>query len=170
MLGAVAVVGAVLTASIGCASQPDDAPIFASDEEALAAAEEALNRYLDASFAYRRGEVGRSTVLELVSADRAVQEVGDLDEFDASGLHYEGDVAIEAVRLNSLTTSAGGLPHVVIEYCLDVSAIRILDADGKDVTPRDREGQAPYQSSFIGDPAAPPQLLFEGTDPGDIPC
>jgi hypothetical protein len=116
-----------------------DEPIFASDEEALAAAVEAHAAYTEASaqVASAGGE-GAEAVSPFVSAefDDAIQrEFAALRE---SGLRMIGQNVYYNPRLDDRDIQNGGT-RVWVIFCRDISGTRLVQLDGSDVTPDDRD-------------------------------
>lgn len=139
-------------------------PIFASDEEALAAAVEAYEAYSDASnrIANAGGE-GSDAITPLVdkSYDKVVQE-----EFAAlreSGLKTVG----EAIHYNPHLANyleEGGRADIAVEFCRDVSGTRVLRSDGTDVTPTDREPIQAVRVQFVPSPKDSMKLVVGGAE------
>lgn len=121
------------------ASAAADEPIFASDEEALAAAVEAYEAYAAASTRVANsGGEGSESISPLVGPefDAVVQE-----EFAAlresklrlagEALHYNEQ--LQDVRLEN------GQASVEMLICRDISGTRLVRSDGEDVTPEGRD-------------------------------
>ncbi|GAA2443645.1 hypothetical protein [Agromyces soli] len=128
-------------------------PIFASDEEALAAAEEAYAAYLGA--------------LDLVGADGGHDRtpfdgvVGDefrkdldrsFDELQEAGVRSNGTTRYD--RMTMVEMAHGEKDASLTTYvCVDVSDVRVLNEEGTDVTP-ERPNVTPFQVQFESDPSA----------------
>lgn len=116
-----------------------DEPIFASDEEALAAAVEAYEAYVAASarVASSGGEESESiTPLIGPEFDAVVQE-----EFAAlreSELRLIGETVHYNERLQSLDLE-GESVTIQLLICRDISGTRLIRTDGEDVTPEGRD-------------------------------
>jgi len=91
------------------AAEPTSAPVFASDEDALAAAKMAYGNYL--------------AISDLIST------------FAKSGQHQVGLSTITNVKLQRLEDDGYGHVTVTIYACTDFSGTRFLDSAGQDVTP-----------------------------------
>ncbi|MGR2753615.1 hypothetical protein [Agromyces arachidis] len=110
-------------------------PIFASDEEALAAAVEAYEEYARVSAQVANsGGIGADAISEFVSAEfnDAVQR-----EFAAlrdSGLRMAGENVYYNPRLEERNSG-----RVSVIFCRDISGTRLIRADGTDATPPDRD-------------------------------
>lgn len=138
---------AVACALGGCAPAPEPSPTptpaFASEEEAFAAAEEVYRAYNDAVNAERRGD-----------------EKADPRDF-LIGLALEGDTDARRVLASEGVTISGdgevaeftplqaefesGTVSIQVMVCLDVSGTAVLDENGVDVTPPDRQSRVPLR-------------------------
>lgn len=115
---------------------PVDAPLFASDAEALAAAEEVYREY----FAVANGggtSADIETLRPYVSESWLQVELDGRRDFEARGVRVEGQPNLLWMRLQQ--HEAGGVKAYV---CLDLSPARLLDSAGLDVTPEDRGQEA----------------------------
>lgn len=116
-----------------------DEPIFASDEEALAAAVEAYEAYVAASARVARsGGEGSESITPLIGPefDAVVQ-----DEFAAlreSKLRLIGESVHYNERLESFDLE-GENATVKMLVCRDISGTRLVRTDGEDVTPEGRD-------------------------------
>ncbi|QEO10473.1 hypothetical protein [Protaetiibacter larvae] len=128
---------------------PSAEPVFASDEEALAAAEEAYGKYLavvDAVFA--DGGANPERLLEVAS--ESVYEIDRLGFEEMAQQHLRGTGAATFVlKLQSFESVDG---EVVAYSCDDISATDILDADGRSIVAGSRPTRIPYEVRFDGDP------------------
>lgn len=148
MLALLALAAAALSA---CTPTPEPTPTptaaFASEEEAFAAAEEVYRAYNDA-----------------VNAQRESTEDGDPQDYltalalqsdiDATRILEENDVHIEGHgEIDEFEGTASALAStpatVSAQVCLDVSATRVVDGQGKDRTPDDRQDTVSLDVEFI---------------------
>lgn len=141
---------ATLATTGGCsaapAPKPTPTPLFATDEEAFAAAEEVYREYNEAVNAERRGETDVDPRDYLVGL--ALE--GDTDarnELRERGLTIDGDGIVAAFDEGEVVLSPS--PRVVAIACLDVSGTRVLDQSGQDVTPAAREAHVPLQVTML---------------------
>jgi hypothetical protein len=113
-----------------------DAPIFASDEEALAAAVAAYEAYLDSEQRITGSdEVDVQTIREVVSEDYASELIAEYESIRSSTLRLDGRGRIDSTRLveyGSDDTST----WISMYACSDVGEVRVIDASGTDVTPQ----------------------------------
>jgi hypothetical protein len=127
---------------------PGATPVFASEEEALAAAEEAYGEYLATSDAITAdGGVNPERIEGLVTPERRVEELSSFTDFSAEGLRTTGSTSFDSVELKHYYEEA---KRVVVEIylCVDVTNVRIIDSTGVDVTPADRVSRLPLQVGF----------------------
>jgi hypothetical protein len=132
----------------GCSPEPaptpSPSPAFASEEEAFAAAEETYRAYNDA------GNRDRSVAQYL--AGEALQSDIDAKRYlSERGLRLVGPSVIEwftGIR----ATDKSGVARVETEICIDISASRVLDEAGNDVTPSDRPAKWRLTVTFVGSP------------------
>lgn len=133
MSAAVAVILTALTIS-GCSAPagPDPAPVtapmFASDEEAFAAAEATLEAYVAAS---NRIDLADPATFEPIfrwtSGELSAAERKGFSKLHAAGAVKRGDEVITAAQLSNVDRKAG---TVSLAVCLDVSAVELTNADG----------------------------------------
>ncbi|WP_130353705.1 hypothetical protein [Agromyces ramosus] len=179
LLGSAGVLAVVLS---GCSGAPaptpsppasaSAAPIFASDEEALAAAEAAYSRYLDAVDELTQdGGEDPTRVKSVVSEAYASELMESLAVFKSSGNHTVGYTTYDSMVLGE-RSEAGGSAAVTTYVCLDVGDVRVVDSSGVDVTPPGRRSRTPIQAQFVSSPNDPSELLPSGSEswPGDDFC
>lgn len=174
-VGAVAgVAGAIALLLTGCvgASEPTPtptptdvtiAPIFATDEEALAAAVSAYEAYLQVSADI--GEDGgqdSDRVLDVVTSEYADEVVADFDAMAAQGLRVTGSNTIDTTSIVS-SYQHDGTVNVVIYGCVGVGTTRVLDEDGTDLTPAERDERVPLVLSFEST-GSMSRLVLSGSD------
>ena len=128
----------VLTGCVGSdppvtpAPTPTSTPLFASDAEALKAAEAAYKRFNDVADAvFDAGGVGADR-LNAVSVDPLLKEsLRDFEDVRAKGLRSTGKVVDRDFRLQS--TGPGPADAVVMYVCEDLSGSDVVDANGHSV-------------------------------------
>ncbi|WP_400996850.1 hypothetical protein [Agromyces sp. GXQ0307] len=148
-LAALALTGAVLGLAACAAPSPAatptptsdaaDAPLFATDEEALAAAVEAYEAYLAVSDSITADiDADLARIREVTTPEFADFSEHDFAAFRDAGLRTEGSSAVDSARLAEFS------PRRVTFYaCQDVSAVKLLNSTNEDVTPSDREARIP---------------------------
>lgn len=127
-----------------------EAPLFASDEEALAAATAAYEEYLRVSseaastFPFDLDELST-----LTTADYLLEETEVLSYFEREGLVVSGHSSLVGSSLQqSLFDQVHGAV-VVIYVCVDVGGSRLIDYLGNDKTPADRLDLIGLEIEFI---------------------
>jgi len=117
---------------------PTSTPIFASEEEALAAAEEAYAAYLEMSnLIASEGGVNPERIAALVTDERLIDELRGFETLRELQVHTSGRDTFETIELQRFDQTDDGA-EVVLYVCWDASAVRVLDATGADVTPSER--------------------------------
>ena len=170
---ALVLVGA-LSAS-GCASEapaadstptPRATPLFASDEEALAAAEEAYAAYLAVSdLITAEGGQSPDRIDAVVVPEIRDDARASLAKFQERNLHTVGASSFDSTGLQRLSTGAADqMVEVVIYACLDISTVRLLSESGQDVTPSDRVNRLPLEVTFKS-VATTAELRLQSSEP-----
>ena len=157
---ALVLVGA-LSAS-GCAPEvpaadptptPSATPLFASDEEALAAAEEAYAAYLAVTDAiYAEGGAGIEKLATVAAGKQLNEDTQGFAEVERLGLHSIGATTYDGVELQQFDReSEEGKGVVTIYVCQDVSLVDVFDASGASVVRTDRPDRTRFEVKFDGD-------------------
>ena len=129
---------------------PTSTPIFASDEEALAAAEDAYAAYNEVSALIAMdGGADPERIAPFVTEDQLENELATYALYQEQQVHAEGRSTITRIELQQASEMAG-IADIAIYACLDVTAVRILDSAGRDVTPPDRPSLVALEVSFEG--------------------
>jgi hypothetical protein len=113
--------------------------VFASDEEALAAAEEAYQRYLDVT--NKVGSAGwfDTDPLREVERGTALQdELSTVEAFRTKGYKQIGLITFDSVTLQRAEASLPGQVLITVYLCLDVTDVDLVDTDGQSVIGPDR--------------------------------
>tara|TARA_Y100000814_G_scaffold6187_3_gene5754 strand:+ start:3540 stop:4106 length:567 start_codon:yes stop_codon:yes gene_type:complete len=163
--GAVAAVAAAvaLSLSLGLAActpepapiavppQPSSTPLFASEEEALAAAEEAYVAYwLAADSVGHDGWQSLEPLQAVVTPSKLAAESESAQELSDANYRLVGNTVARLAQLQSLKA---GSDHVtVVAYgCIDISATKLVDESGADATPSDRDEVLALEVTFVSD-------------------
>ena len=119
------------------------APVFASDEEALAAAEEAYGAYLRlADLIVNEGGADPQRLAGLVSPEIYAKEQTGFAEMTTNGWHGTGFTTF-TIALQRFDNS-----EVVAYVCDDFSATDIVNSAGESVVGENRRVQYAYEVSF----------------------
>ncbi|HEY9365478.1 MAG TPA: hypothetical protein VIP55_02480 [Agromyces sp.] len=172
---ALAAAGALALLLSGCAgdapapspSPSADAaePIFASDEEALAAAVEAYEAFVAVSDQLSANPDGDPSIIESVVTSRYAPEfIGSLAEFHESGLSTTGEITRNGFELAQASETSDQLADVQIYVCVDYTGSDIVNSAGEVVTPEDRPATHRSIVRLLGDEARSTQLLVDSTE------
>lgn len=156
----VAVAGVSVLA--GCAPEPEPTvqPLFATEAEAFAAAEEVYREYTRAANEVRAGGAPSSDPFEFVSGRALQADIDAASYLQTNGLRLDGPTDIAS--FHHLDATLGSEPvQVRMAACLDARAVQLLDSADADVTPSDREEVAPLLVTFS---AIDGRLLITGSE------
>jgi len=137
----------------GCAPQvtptPTPTPVFASEDEAFAAAEEVYREFIR-----RLNDVDLSdtnTFEPLFELSSGSFEKADREAYSA--MHAEGYVMHGETRLVSFEAAESPPPHntVVAHICLDVSSVSVVDSAGVSQVEEGRPDLVPLEVTFVAD-------------------
>ena len=176
-----ACVGSLLLGAAGCtapspsepaptSNPPTVAPVFASDEEALAAATEAYSNYLatyDASWAHGPSPMDEYLALSIGEAHE--DEVQSLAGWEANGWYATGTTTFDSIRLQGVERRSG-VVNISTYLCLDISKGDVVDASGSSVVKPDQPTRLPLEVEFETTPPSPTDLkisrseIWSGTD------
>lgn len=119
--------GAVPSAS------PKPAPVFGSDDDAVAAARSAYERYLviNAAINADRGQ-DPERILEVTTNSYGTQLLADYREMREAGISITGEALLDSSQLIEIDS---GRQRIVVGVCLDLSHTRVFNRAGTDVTP-----------------------------------
>ena len=123
-------------------------PLFASDEEALAAAEEAYAAYLavvDGVLANGGADIER--LASVAVGDQLVADKKEIEEAARLGLHSTGTTTFDSLTLQRYELHEFH-PAVVAYLCQDVTSVDVLDSSGRSVVDSTRSNRIRYEVSF----------------------
>ncbi|WP_136709496.1 hypothetical protein [Agromyces sp. H66] len=171
---AIAAAGMFALTLSGCTGAPESTPtpsapasadpVFASDEEALAAAVAAYEEYRAASAAVSMdGGADADRVLPYVSERFAPQVLEEFSALQTAGLRLVGSISVDTTSLAGWS-ALDGSAEVSIYLCRDVSGARAVNVNGDDVTPDDRDDRVPLQAHLISDTSDPRLLVVDGVE------
>lgn len=139
-------------------------PVFESDEEALAAAVEAYEKYRAASAEISMdGGKDADRIRPFVTSDYAETVIDEFHALEEAGLRMTGTTSVDTTSLASWSQTDKSA-DVSIYFCRDVSGARATNAHGEDVTPRDRDERVPLQAFLVSSDQAPEILVISGVD------
>ncbi|TFB97457.1 hypothetical protein E3O42_16040 [Cryobacterium adonitolivorans] len=163
-----ACVGGLLLGAVGCTAAPKPAPpsatptiapIFVSDEEALAAATEAYANYLSTYDAiWTEGGPSVDDYLALSTGPAHEGEVAAMTAWQSKGWKAIGQSTFDSVQLQSVWESDSGRWHIRTYLCADASGGDVIDASGQSVAKSDRPLRLPLEVEFVTASAASSDL------------
>ncbi|MBG6057857.1 outer membrane murein-binding lipoprotein Lpp [Cryobacterium sp. MP_M5] len=155
VMGAMALLGTLALA--GCASPArqapsptaTDAPVFASDAEALAAATEAYAAYQEMSdLILSQGGAEPERIRAVASREFAATEIAGFKQAADNGLHSVGRTSFDGIAIQRTTGSKDGIAAVSVYLCSDVSEVDVLDATGQSVVAETRPARTSFEVTF----------------------
>jgi hypothetical protein len=138
---AAAAVGIVLSVALaGCTTpeppEPTPAPLFASEEEAFAAAEKTYRAYVDALNQVDLSDPATfEPVYALTTGDANASDRKSLSEFHADNVTVTGASEVKLLEPIQYSDKSG---EVELAACVDVSTVDLLDADGRSMVDPNR--------------------------------
>jgi hypothetical protein len=145
---------------------PSTEPVFASDEEALAAATDAYKAYLAMSdLIAQEGGKDPERIAPFVTAEWLEKEMEGNSELLKSGRKLVGNFEVVQTRLQQLYEAESAQLTVTIYACLSPNEARVIDSSGVDVTPDMVRTRRWTEATFIVDTHADPKLLLSGDEP-----
>jgi hypothetical protein len=126
--------------------EPDSTPVFASDEEALAAATDAYAKYLEVSDEITAdGGTDPERLKPYVTTEQFKDELSSFKDLQSAGTRTQGHSNFEVVQLQQYLDAGDGTASITVYLCVDVTEVRIIDSTGADITPQDRIGRLPLE-------------------------
>jgi hypothetical protein len=157
-VGAAAVAVAFAALLGGCSPQvqppppkpsPSSSPVFASDEEALAAATKAYAAYLNmAGTILSEGGESPNRIEKYASGDALRTSLDGYQEFSTKNYKAIGTSTFDHVSLQHFSSNARGVDVVALYVCLDVAEVDVVDAKGASVVSPSRPARQPLELSF----------------------
>lgn len=134
------------------------APVFASEEEALAAATEAYAAYLAVgSQVARDGGAKPERMSEVTIGNAYEQEIEVFRSMLANSQVGEGEQTFDTVSAQSLNLDTGA---TTLYLCLDTRRTSVLDATGAVVNSPNRITRFPLQVRFVPNQGADRRLII----------
>jgi hypothetical protein len=139
----------VIGVTTGCQPEPQPSPstpIFATEEEAFAAAEETYRAYVDA-LNQRRADPASTPDPQVFLTGQALEtDIDTQRQLDQADLALRGSTSISSVQRVSAQLDNGS---VRLDICLDSTGTRVLNGEGEDVTPSDRDSISLITVDFL---------------------
>lgn len=149
---------------------PTVAPVFASEEEALAAATEAYAAYLEVSDAILMDSGGDPERLLSVATESVLEaEKTGFAEAASAGLRSTGGTTIASIEVQDWSSEkTDSQPQVSVYACIDVSLVDVYDTNGVSVVSENRPNVSPFFASFKFNSASSlllsEEVLWSGAD------
>lgn len=130
------------------APEPSATPVFASDEEALAAATEAYAKYLKvADSVFANGGLDAHRMAKVAVGHQLEVETDGFSQAQEENLHSVGSTHFDNVSLQRY--DAGSLTQTVVVYlCEDISDVDVLNEAGKSVVSPELPKRSLYEVTF----------------------
>ena len=147
---------------------PSSTPLFASDEEALAAAEEAYAAYVAVNDqVYEDGGVGAERLEQVATGAQLEADTLGMNEVARLGYHSSGKTSFDNISLQQYQPDAAdGVSVVTVYLCQDVSGIDVFDPSGNSVVLETRPDRTKFEVSFDrADSASERSLLVSNRSP-----
>jgi len=141
--------------------EPSSTPLFASEEEALAAATEAYAAYLAMSDTITsEGGARPERIKPFVSEEQYERELIGFEAYGDQGNHSEGSSQVDSPKLQAYDAATS---RVSIYICLDLSGTRVVGPTGETVSPPEASGRLPIEASFVNGSEA--TIVVDGSEP-----
>jgi hypothetical protein len=136
-------------------------PVFASNDEALAAATAFYLSYQEiANTISRDGGADPHRIAAFVTEDMLPGEIATFERLTARGVHLVGDIDFDSMSVQSADLKSGSIN---LYMCLDVSNGEVVGADGISVAPPDRPLRYPLVVALVQN-GENSQLLLEKSE------
>lgn len=132
------------------AAPTETPPVFASNEEALAAAKAAYANYLAAGDT--AGEIGSDSwnnYLSLTTGSEQAGAVGAREDLANRGRSLQGTTTFDSMSIQSSGAAPDSTWEVRTYVCLDVTDSSMVDATGQSVSTPDRQVRWPMVVVFV---------------------
>lgn len=151
----------VASALAGCATEPTpapthtaaatDAPVFASDEEALAAATKAYAAYLKASDAISNdGGTDPERIAPFIAPSLLKSELEGFAGYRSAGAHSVGSTTFVVSSVQGIEASKDFGTSISLYICEDVSDLDVVDSKGVSLVSPSRTPLTPFEVTFEG--------------------
>lgn len=142
--------------------EPTATLVFASDEDALAAATEAYAKYLEVSDAiFANGGVGTEALSDVLAGKQLEVEKDGFAKVKQEGWHSVGSTRFDQMTLQQYDRSSRGDAIVVAYVCEDISGTDVLDSSGNSVRADDLPERSLYEVTFDLEPESKRLLVSD---------
>jgi hypothetical protein len=150
-------------------TEPEDTPLFATEEEAFAAAEETYRAYVDA---LNQVDLSDPETFEDVYA-WTTGEANAGERESLTGMHADGWIVTGATRVISVEGTSydpDESPLIQLAVCSDVSEIEVVNAAGESMVDENRPALQSSAISLVEATESPTSLLISAIEGSSEPC
>ena len=149
--------------------EPTAAPIFASDEEALAAATAAYAAYVKlADQVFVEGGTDPERLAKVATGNFAAASIAGFEDIEKKGWRSTGGTTFDGVTLQRLDPTSGAEAVMTVYLCEDVSEVDVVDSVGVSVVSLNRPPRTLLEVTFD---RLEQSLLVSSREPwGDKSC
>lgn len=137
-------------------------PLFASDEEALAAAEAAYAEYLAVTDSVYGAGGDVEKLREVATGEVLEEDFERAEDFNEKGLRTQGGTKLLDFDIQQHVKGDASTTEVVGYGCVDTKTLTVVDSDGTDIGDPRREPTATYELTFTANEDGD-LLLFRST-------
>jgi hypothetical protein len=124
-------------------------PVFATDEDALAAATEAYAAYLSVvDRVLEAGGKGAEQLASVATGDALAAEIEAASEYGGHGYRSKGRSQFDSVKLQSVDVQDDGTFEMTAYLCADATGVDVIDSAGVSIVPANRADRFPLQVGF----------------------
>jgi hypothetical protein len=128
---------------------PSATPVYASEEEALAAAEELYGRYTKLANAIGQAGWKDTDAYAEVARGRALDsELATAADYSSKGYHQVGNLTFDSLALQQLRDGGSGSVTMTVYVCLDVTDVDVLDRHNRSVISPERLDRQPLEADI----------------------
>lgn len=137
-------------------------PVFASDEEALAAAVEVFEEYAEVVGSISQdGGQDADRVSGLVTDDLYQLEIAGFEEIKQLGIRLIGSVKYFPLQLQQHWVDDTGVANVIVYFCADTTGYQVVQGDSEPYRPEAVPDAYLVEVVFVGASSGSPQLLVK---------
>jgi len=140
-------------------------PLFASDEEALAAARTTYEAFLEVTdTVVAEGGANPERIDEFATPEIAILEKDGAQEFSENEYRLTGRTRLASLSFQSQFSDETGQLVVTAYACVDVSQVQVQDEEGVSVVSADRPDQSAFEVSFTSSGSNSPVLIVAANE------
>jgi hypothetical protein len=140
---------------------PSSTPLFATEADALKAATEAYAAYLKVSDQITAdGGADPERIAPYVTATQLKRDLKTYSTYEARGYFSRGTSKFDTAVVENYSDAG----DVAVYLCSDFSEIRLVNADGQDITSPDLAARTPMEISFTAGASKKQDLLMSRSE------